>query len=87
MYSTSYSFPILMKLEYSGEIFEKFSNINFHKNSSIGNQVVSCGRTDGQTDMKLIAAFRNFVKAPKTSSPQTVTVLVKEIRSFEQRNC
>ena len=28
------------------------------------------GRTDGETDMtKLIVAFRNFVKVPKTDTP------------------
>jgi len=35
--------------------------IKFHENPSIGNRVVP----RGWTDMKLIAAFRNFKNAPK----------------------
>jgi hypothetical protein len=42
-----------MKLEFSRQISEKYSHINFLK----GSQVVPCGRTDGQIDMtKLIVA-------------------------------
>ena len=39
-----------MKLEFSGQIFEKYSNIKFRENPSSGSRIVSCGRTDGQTD-------------------------------------
>jgi len=35
-----------MKLEYSRQIFEKYSNIKFHENPFIGRPVVPCGRTD-----------------------------------------
>jgi len=46
-----------MKLEFSHQIFEKYSNIKFHKNPSSGSRVV----TYGQTDMtKLIVAFSQF---------------------------
>jgi hypothetical protein len=41
---------ILMKLEFSRYNFEKFSNINFHKNPSGGSRIVSYGRTEGQID-------------------------------------
>jgi hypothetical protein len=65
-----YSGQILMELEFSLEIFEKYSNIKFHENTSSRNRVL-CGRreirTDSQTVMtKLIVAFRNFANAPKT---------------------
>ena len=44
--------------------FEKLSHMKFHENSSSGSLVVSCGRTDGQTDMtKLTVAFRNSANA------------------------
>jgi hypothetical protein len=33
-----------MKLEFSGQIFGKSSNIKFHENPSSGNQFVPCGR-------------------------------------------
>jgi len=34
-----------MKLEFSRQIFEKYSNFEFHENSSSGSQVVPCGQT------------------------------------------
>jgi hypothetical protein len=55
-----------MKLQFLRWIFEKISNVRFNQNPSSGSRVVSCGRTEGQTDMtKLIVAFRNFANAPK----------------------
>jgi hypothetical protein len=57
---------ILVKLEFSRQIFEKYSNIKFHENPSCGSRVIPCGRTDGQTDMtKLMVVFRNFANSPK----------------------
>jgi len=38
-----------MKFEFSGQIFEKYSNLKFHEHPSSGIRVVSCGRTDRQT--------------------------------------
>jgi hypothetical protein len=43
---TCYFCPILMKLEFSPQIFEKFSNIKFHENPSSGSQVVHAYRHD-----------------------------------------
>jgi hypothetical protein len=47
----SLSCPNLLKLEFSPQIFEKYSNIKFHKNSIkillVGAEL--CGRMDGQT--------------------------------------
>ena len=45
-----YTCEILTKLEFSGEFFEKYSNIKFHENPSSGRRVFPCGRTDRQTD-------------------------------------
>jgi hypothetical protein len=54
------SCQILTKLEFSGHIFEKYSNSVFHENPSSG----SC--SEGQTCiMKLIFAFCNFANASK----------------------
>ena len=40
------------------------------KVSPAGPPVVPCGQTDGRTDMTTtIVAFRNFVNAPKNTSP------------------
>jgi len=39
-----------MELEFSRHIFEKYTNIKFHKNLSSRSRVVLCGRRkDGQT--------------------------------------
>jgi len=52
VYWSPYKVPViyvsqtLVKLELSGQIFEKYSNINFHENPYSGRRVVSCGRTD-----------------------------------------
>jgi hypothetical protein len=54
-----------MKIEYSEQVFEKYSNIKFHEYPSSGSRVVSV-RTDRRTDMtKLIVTSRNFAKAPE----------------------
>jgi len=56
----------LMKLELSRLIFEKYSNIKFHKNLSSSSRVVPCGRTDGLVGTsKLIVVFRNFANSLK----------------------
>jgi len=60
-----------MKPEFSRRIFKKYSNIKFYKSPSSRSRDVSSGqrgeRTDGRTDItKLIVAFRNFTKAPKS---------------------
>jgi hypothetical protein len=61
-------------------MFEKYPNIKFHENPSSGNRVVPCGRTDIQTDKKVIVAFRSFARAPKirntSTSLQTQPVLI-----------
>jgi hypothetical protein len=66
MKSTRYYCRILMKFEFSRQMFEKNSNINFHQNPSSRSRVVSYGWKEGQTVMrKLIVAFRNFANEPK----------------------
>jgi hypothetical protein len=51
-----------MKLQFSVQISEKYSNLNFVKLRLVGAEF----HGDGQTHMtKLIVAFRNFAKAPE----------------------
>jgi len=38
--------------------------MKFRENLSSGSKVIPCRRTDGQKDMKLIVAFRNFANMP-----------------------
>ena len=58
MQSNPYSCQVLIKLGFSRQIFEKYSNIIFHENP--------WRRADGKTDMeKLIVAFRYCANAPE----------------------
>jgi hypothetical protein len=61
MYITCYSYPILMKLEFSRQFFEKYLNIKLHENPS-GSRLVPCGPTD---ITKLILAYRSFANSRK----------------------
>ena len=65
MKSTRYSCRILMKFEFSQQIFEKSLNIKFYQNPSSGSLVVTCGQT---AMTKLIVAFRNFANAPENGN-------------------
>jgi hypothetical protein len=72
MYITRYSCQILMKLEFSPQIFEKYSNIKFHGYAPRESRVVPCGRPDIQADerterdtTKLILAFCSIANVPK----------------------
>jgi hypothetical protein len=57
---------MLMKLEFSQQIFEKFSDKKFYENPFFENLGFPCGRRDGRTNMmELKVAFRGFVKASK----------------------
>jgi hypothetical protein len=74
MQKNRYFCQILMKLEFSLQTFEKYSNIKFTQIRPVGDGLFQAdGRTErhtaGQTDMtKLIVAFGNFAKAPKNLS-------------------
>jgi hypothetical protein len=46
MQSNRYSCQILVRPEFSRQIFKKYSNIKFHENPFSGSRVVPCGRTD-----------------------------------------
>ena len=47
MQSTRYCYEILMKLEYSRQIFEKYWNIKFYENPYSGSRVIPCRLADG----------------------------------------
>jgi hypothetical protein len=61
LYSTGYSCQFWVQLEFSRQIFGKYSNIKFHENPSSESRVVPYMRTD----MKLIVAFRNYSNPSK----------------------
>jgi len=47
-----------MKLEFSPQIFEKYSDISLQKNPSTGSRVVPCGQTDRHEPNSRFAQFR-----------------------------
>ena len=71
-----------MTLEFSRNIFEKYSNTKFHENPYSGSRVVPCGQTERQKGVtKLIVSFRNFAKEPKKQTAISGSlVLRKRIR-------
>jgi len=58
-----------MKLEFSWQIFKKYSNIKFNENPFSASRAVPCRETDwqkGRQDlMKLTVAFCKFANTPK----------------------
>jgi hypothetical protein len=59
-----------MKLEFSRQPLEKYSNINFQENVSIGGRIDPCGRKERQTDRytyitKLTVAVGSYANAPE----------------------
>jgi hypothetical protein len=65
IYRTRYFNLILIKLEFSWQIFKRYSNTKFHKNPFSESRVIYSVQTDGWTDMmKLTVNFRNFANTP-----------------------
>ena len=50
--SARYSCHIFMKLEFSPQIFEKYTNVKFPENPTRGSRVIPCGETDGRTNVQ-----------------------------------
>jgi hypothetical protein len=72
---------ILMRIEFSRQIFEKYSNIKLHENPSSGSGVFPCGRTDEQTDMtKLIVASQNSANAPNNFGDLLPLLMLRQER-------
>jgi len=68
------NYPLFLSdfLEFSRQIFPKYSNTRFHENSSSGSRVIPCGRTDGWADMKtLTVVFRSLRTRLKTGFERT----------------
>ena len=59
---TRYSYQILMKLEFSRHIFDKYSNIKFNENPSSGSRVVPRGQTGhNEANSRLFAILRTRI--------------------------
>ena len=70
MYRSRHSSQTLTKIEFSRQIFEKYSNIKFNGIPSSGSRVASYGRTHRQTERQkdmidLIVAFHTLRRCVK----------------------
>ena len=66
--SVRYSCLILITLEFSPQIVEKFSNTKLYGNSPLGTELFEADRRTDEKDMtKITVVFRNFANAPKKS--------------------
>ena len=70
-----YCCQIIMKPEFARQIFEIYY-IKFNENPSSGSRVVPRGQTEGQTDMNLTAACRNFANAPNKTFKGIISKLI-----------
>ena len=52
-----YSHQIFMKLEFSGHMFDKYSNVKLHVNPTGGGGIVRSGLTEGQTRPRQLCLF------------------------------
>ena len=52
-----------MNLEFSQQIFEKYSDIKFNENASSGSRAVPCGRTDRHDEAN--SRFANLANTPE----------------------
>ena len=63
------------KLEFSRQIFEKYSNITFHENPSSGSRVVPCGQTDihDEANSRFFVILRNHLQTIYTNITKIAT--------------
>ena len=63
----------IIKLEFSRQIFEKYSDIKLHDNTSSGSRVVPCGRAAGQPYVtKVISRFSQFCDQAYLRTPSSL---------------
>ena len=74
VYWSSCKVPVIIKPEFSRQIFEKSWNVKYHKNPSSGSRRVPRWQTDRRDEA--IVAFRNIANAPKNVS----IIVVNRIR-------
>jgi hypothetical protein len=65
MQRNHYSCHILMKLEFSQQIYEKYSNGKFRENPSSVSRVVPIGRTDRHDETNSLFFLFSFANASK----------------------
>ena len=69
-----------MKPEFSGQVFEKYSNIICYEHACSGSRIVPCGRTDRRAGRrterhpKLIVTIRDFMNAAETTRQTLISM-------------
>jgi len=72
-----YSSRILLRLEFSRQIFEKYYNAKFHENSSSESRVLPFGQTEIHDETVTFRNFANaYIKTTHSAHEQSLTVRV-----------
>jgi hypothetical protein len=80
--STRYSFRILIKLEFSTQIFEKYSNIKLRENPSSGRWVGPCGQADRHNEAN--SRFSRFYERGKKKTQRVYQFVQMESRNVRR---
>ena len=83
-----------MQLEFPNQIFEKYSNIEFHENAFSGSRAVQCEWADrdreigltGRHMTRVTVAFHNFANAPEKKNTHFVYVAMYIYTYIKQGN-
>jgi len=75
-------FQILMKLEFSRKIVEKYSNVKFNENPCSGGRDVPCGRTDRHNEAsgRFSQFWEGAYKLFRDSTQRPVAVVAQQHR-------
>jgi hypothetical protein len=76
-----YSYHILTKLEFSGQIFEKYLNVKFQENSSSGSGVVPGGQADRRDEASSLF-YHFFESAIKEVTAEGMTGACNSLTEF-----
>ena len=85
---------VLIKLEFSRQIFDESSDIRFHHNPSSGSRVVPCGRTDRHDEANsrlyplnhLETLMMGNTSSPETFVPEQTVTQGKSPKPFRQQD-
>jgi hypothetical protein len=86
MQCTCYSRHILMKLEFSRQVFEKYKNIKFHENPSSGSRIIPSGQAMSDEEALFAIQRMRLSRSSATKSSGTLKEIVKKRLLHKQNN-